>query len=195
MQDVKIDDLHSDKSIKRAEAFTDLWTCLFVWTHTDFIQAERINSGLTSPNELGRAPAADKRRLSVVQLGLLTSDPRNKESSCMCGLRADLSWWGLGDQNGLVPALVEGKLISAILHNSFNTYQKFILHHDLSTSHSCVGNIHPHFSWMTVTETPTVNHLGRWNPRLCWGNGHSGKGIYFDAITPWKWHMQFQQLP
>lgn len=78
MQDVKIDDLHSDKSIKRAEAVTDLWTCPFVWTHIDFIQAERINSGLTSPNELSRPPAADKRLLSVVQLGLLTSDHRNK---------------------------------------------------------------------------------------------------------------------
>lgn len=108
-------------------------------------------------------------------------------------LMPSLLW--AGGPNGLVPALVEGKLISAILHNSFNTYQKFILHHDLSTSHSCVGNIYPHFSWMTVTETPTANHLGRWNPRLCWGNGHSGKGIYFDAITPWTWHMQFQQLP
>lgn len=30
MQDVKLDDLHSDKSIKRAEEFTDLWTCPFV---------------------------------------------------------------------------------------------------------------------------------------------------------------------
>lgn len=76
MQDVKLDDLHSDKSIKRAEQFTDLWTCPFVWTHTDFIQAERINSGLTSPNKLGRRPATDKRRLSVAQLGLLTSDHR-----------------------------------------------------------------------------------------------------------------------
>lgn len=200
MQDVKLDDLHSDKSIKRAEQFTDLWTCPFVWTHTDFIQAERINSKLTSPNKLGRRPATDKRRLSVAQLGLLTSDHRTKESSCVCGLRADLSWCHhcceLADQTASsLYSPGEGKLVDAIRRHSFNTYQKFILHCDLSTSQSCVGNIYLHFSWMTMTETPTVNHLRRWNPRLCWGNGHSGKGIYFDAITRWKWHMQFQELP
>lgn len=49
------------------------------------------------------------------------------------------SWLWAGVPNGLLPALVEGKLIYAILHDSFNTYQKFTLHHDLSTSHSCVG--------------------------------------------------------
>lgn len=43
--DLKKDDLRSDESIKRAEAFAALWPCPFVCAHTDFIQAERINSG------------------------------------------------------------------------------------------------------------------------------------------------------
>lgn len=80
--DLKKEDLRSDESIKRAGAFAALWLSPFVRTHTDFIQAERINSGLKSPNELGRPPAASavagKLRLSVVQPGLLTREHRNK---------------------------------------------------------------------------------------------------------------------
>lgn len=63
--------------------------------------------------------------------------------------------------NVLFSPLVEGKLIYTIRLDSFNTYRKFILRRDLSTSHSSVGNISPCFSWMTVTETPTVNHPRR----------------------------------
>lgn len=79
-------------------------------------------------------------------------------------------------------------LISAVLQGSFSTYQD-----NLATAHGCVGNVYPHFSWVTMTETPTVNHQRRWNPRPWWGNGHSGKEFYFDAITIWKWHLQSRQ--
>lgn len=35
------------------------------------------------------------------------------------------------------------KLISPVLQDSFSTYQEFILHHNLSTSHGSVGNAYP----------------------------------------------------
>lgn len=164
------DDLRSDKSIKRAEAFTVLWLQLFVCTHTGSFQAERINSGLKSPNEPSRPPAAsliaEKLRLSGARPGLLISDHRNKRVwPHVLSLRTDFSGCRpcreLRRRSSAPPPPFEGKLIHAIPHNSFNTYQKFMLHHDLSTSHSCVGNIYPHFSWMTMTKTPTVNHLRR----------------------------------
>lgn len=160
---MKKDDLRSDESIKRAEAFAASWPCPFVCAHTDFIQAERINPGLKSPNELGRPPAASpvagKLRLSVFQPGLLAREHRNKEPGCTC--RADSSRCRCKTEPR-TSLLLHFKLIYTILLDSFNTYRKFILRRDLSTSHSCVGNISPCFSWMTMTETPTVNH-----PRLC----------------------------
>lgn len=63
--------------------------------HTDFIQADRINSGLKSPKRAGRTsrclPIAGKLQPTVVQPGLLTRERRTRGPGCMCILRADSS--------------------------------------------------------------------------------------------------------
>lgn len=160
------DDLRSEESIKRAEAFAASWPSPFVCAH-------RLHSGRTHKSWVevpkrarqtsccpppARPAAAGKLRLSVVQPGLLAREHRNREPGCTC--RADSSRCRCKTEPR-TSSFLHLKLIYTILLHSFNTYRKFILRRDLSTSRSCVGNISPCFSWTTMTETPTVNHPRR----------------------------------